>query len=235
VLIVGAGPAGLMSARLAMDAGLRVMLVDDGFAAGGSLLGSSMKINNSPAQNWVDELMAELQSNAAVTVLLNSVAWAYREHNLVVVTERAPNFSDQASGQDRRTWRVRARHVVVAAGAIERLLVFANNDRPGVMLCSAVRTYINRYAVAPGKSLVLFTNNSHAYQAAADMLAASVPIVAIVDSRTKWSVYRVEAGFEVPWFETKTVVKQKTLTVIFYACRADGAQRRICSHRVVAY
>jgi len=51
------------------------------------------------------------------------------------------------------------------------------------MLCSAVRSYINRYAVTPGRQLVLFTNNSSAYEVAAEVLAKGINIVAIVDSR----------------------------------------------------
>jgi len=183
VLVVGAGLSGLIAALFAMRSGQRVMLVDDGFTAGGSMSGSSVLINNQSAENWVQAAIAELRFSQSVTILQNSVAWAYREHNLVVVTERAPDFGDKRSCHDRRTWRIRTQHVVVATGAIERMLVFANNDRPGVMLCSAVQSYVNRYAVSPGKAIVLFTNNSSAYLAAAQLLAASVSIVAVVDSR----------------------------------------------------
>lgn len=187
MLIVGAGPAGLISALLAMRSGLRVILADDGFAAGGSLLSSAFSLNDSPARNWIDEVLDELRGSESVTILLNSVAWAYREHNLVLVTEREPAFGAKRHWQDRRTWRIRAGQVVVAAGAIERTLVFANNDRPGVMLCSAVRVYVNRYAVVPGRQLVLFTNNSSAYETAAELLAVGIPVVAIVDSRKQVS------------------------------------------------
>jgi len=187
VLVVGAGPAGLLSALMAKRSGLRVILVDDGFAAGGSLLSTTMSENNSAVQSWVNEVLSELRDSDLVTVLLNSVAWAYREHNLVIVTEREPNFAQQSRAHDRRTWRIRAGQVIVAAGAIERMLVFANNDRPGVMLCSAVRSYINRYAVAPGRRLVLFTNNSSAYETAAEFLGKGINIVAIVDARKQVS------------------------------------------------
>jgi len=102
------------------------------FVAGGSLMSSELTVNDLPAQAWVDEVLSELQGSKSVTVLLNAVAWAYREHNLVMVTEREPDFGKRSRTHDRRTRRIRARHVIVAAGAIERMLVFANNDRPGV-------------------------------------------------------------------------------------------------------
>ena len=95
------------------------------------------------------------------------------------MTERKPS----TPGVFQRTWRVRAGQVVIATGAIERPLVFHDNDRPGVMLASAVQGYINRYAVRPGSHAVLFTNNSSAYEAAADMLAAGIQVTAIVDVR----------------------------------------------------
>jgi len=98
VLIVGAGPAGLLSALIAKRSGLRVILADDGFTAGGSLLSSSLTLNDLPAQAWVDEVMSELHDSELVTVLLNSVVWAYREHNLVMVTEREPDLGDNSAG-----------------------------------------------------------------------------------------------------------------------------------------
>lgn len=179
VLVVGAGPAGLVSALCAARAGARVMLVDDGYEVGGTLLRTRCELNGRPAPHWVDSVMAELSSCENVTVLMNATAWGYREQNLVLVTEHNP----QPVSVFKRTWRVRAKHVVVATGAIERHLPFTDNDRPGVMLCSAVSTYVNQYAVKPGQQMVIFGNNSSIYQAAADFVQADINIVAIVDSR----------------------------------------------------
>ena len=61
---------------------------------------------------------------------------------------------------------MRAREIVLATGAIERPIAFANNDRPGVMLATAVRGYVERYGVAPGQRGVVFTNNDDAYRTA---------------------------------------------------------------------
>ena len=181
ILVVGAGPAGLMAALCAARNGARVMIADDGLKAGGSLLNQATQIDGKAALEWVSAATRELDNLDNVTRLSNATVWAYRESNLLMITERSPK-------QDsifQRSWRIRAGQVVIATGAIERSLVFAHNDRPGVMMASAVQTYINRYAVKPGNRAVIFTNNSSAYQVAADIAAAGIEVVAIVDSRTR--------------------------------------------------
>ena len=179
VLVVGAGPAGLMAALAAGRSGARVLLADDGREPGGSLLGQAARIDGAPALDWVEQTVAALDALPNVTRLQDANVWAYREANLLLLTERSP-----APGHlEQRTWRVRAARVLLATGAIERPLVFADNDRPGVMLASAARCYVNRYAVRPGRRALVFTNNSSAYQAAAELQAAGVEIAALVDSR----------------------------------------------------
>ncbi|MGB3177810.1 MAG: sarcosine oxidase subunit alpha family protein [Albidovulum sp.] len=179
ILIAGAGPAGLMAALTAGRAGARVMLADEGTEAGGSLLNRRLKIAGGPAHDWVAAAVAELSAMDNVTHLQNATVWGYREHNLLMIHERAPKHAMLIG----RSWRVRAGQVITATGAIERTLVFAGNDRPGVMLAGAVQAYVNRYAVRPGSRAVVFTNNDSAYIVAADMVRAGIEISAIVDSR----------------------------------------------------
>jgi len=179
VLIAGAGPAGLMAALVAGRSGARVMLVDDGTEAGGSLLARRVTIGGAPAADWVASAVADLAAMPNVTHLQRATVWAYREHNLLMVQEHAP----ADPGILQRSWRVRAGRVICASGAIERILVFAGNDRPGVMLASAAQAFVNRYAVRPGRRAVVFTNNDSAYEVASDIQAAGVEVAAIVDSR----------------------------------------------------
>ena len=185
VLVVGAGPAGLVAAREAARAGARVMIVDEQNEMGGSLLASTQRIESHLAPSWVAELVSELQSFDNVQCLPRSTAFGYYDHNFVGVLERRTDHLGitSAAGTRQRLHRVRAKRVVLATGAFERPLVFAHNDIPGVMQASSVSTYINRYGVAPGKKLVLFTTNDNAYQTAIDWHNAGRTVVAIVDSR----------------------------------------------------
>ena len=179
ILIIGAGPAGLIAALQAARSGVRVMLADDGLEAGGNLLSQRVKIDGKEAIDWIRGMTTLLDSMDNVTRLTEATVWAYREHNLLVITERSPTTQNVFQ----RSWRVRAKQVLIATGAIERNLVFANNDRPGVMMASAIQAYVNRYAANPGKRAVLFANNNSIYSVARDLLTAGVALVAIVDSR----------------------------------------------------
>ncbi|MGB5870601.1 MAG: 2Fe-2S iron-sulfur cluster-binding protein, partial [Albidovulum sp.] len=179
ILIAGAGPAGLMAALVAGRAGARVMIADEGTEAGGSLLNRRLKIGGQPAMDWVAAAVAELARMKNVTHLQNATVWAYREHNLMMVHERAPENPALLG----RNWRVRAGQVITATGAIERMMVFQGNDRPGTLLASAAQAYVNRWAVRPGRRAVIFTNNDSAYAVAADLAQAGIGIAALIDSR----------------------------------------------------
>ena len=179
LLIVGAGAAGLMAALTAARSGARVVLADAGIDPGGALNNGSARLDGRPAAEWVAAATAALAQASTVTHLQQATVWAYREHNLLLVTQHI-HAPEQVL---HRTWRLRAGRVVLATGALERPLVFADNDRPGVMLASAVSTYIRRYAVKPGRRAVIFTNNDSAYATAGQLRRAGIELVAIVDSR----------------------------------------------------
>ncbi|GGI77507.1 sarcosine oxidase subunit alpha family protein [Pseudarthrobacter scleromae] len=209
VLVVGGGPGGLAAAREAVRTGARVMLLDDQPELGGSLLSGSTApelvetIEGKPALEWVADVEAELVSGAESTVLNRTTAFgAYDANYVIAVQNRTDHLSSPAaSGVSRqRIWHIRANQVVLAPGAHERPLVFENNDRPGIILASAVRTYLNRYGVAAGRRVVISTTNDSAYAVAADLRAAGVKVAAVVDARpqlTAVAAAAVEAGTRV--------------------------------------
>ena len=190
VLVAGGGPAGLMAALTAAKSGARVILAEDQTEFGGTLLASTDSIADTPAMDWVAAVVAELRGHQNCTLLPRSTVFGYHDHNFLTIVERSANDKAVTSTPGRagtqareRLWRVRARQVVLAQGSFERPLVFCNNDRPGVMMASAVSTWINRYGVLPGRRAVVFTNNDSAYRSAIDLTDAGAEVAAIVDSR----------------------------------------------------
>ena len=192
VLVAGGGPAGLMAALAAARSGARVILADDGKEFGGKLLASAETIDGAPAADWVAGVVAELRELPDCALLSRSTVLGYHDHEFLTIAERpAPEQGGNADGAERqgharigeRLWRVRAKRVILAQGGFERPLVFCNNDRPGVMLASAVSTYIHRFGVLAGRRVVVFTNNDSAYRAALDLAAAGATVAAVVDSR----------------------------------------------------
>lgn len=182
VLVVGAGPAGLAAALAASAGGARVMLVDEQPEPGGFLLSTG----DAELVEWVAAAHAELRSRPEVRILTRSTAFGYYDANYVLIAQRRTDHLGAAAphGVSRqRLWHVRAGRVVLATGAHERPLVFADNDRPGVMLASGVRTYVNRYGVLPGRTVVVSTTNDSAYETALDLVAAGASVAAIADTR----------------------------------------------------
>ena len=186
VLVVGAGPAGLAAALAAARSGARVILADEQEEFGGCLLDTRETLDGKPAAEWVARVVAELEELPEVTLLPRSTVNGYHDHNFLTIHQRmTDHLGDRAPiGQVRqRMHRVRANRVVLATGAHERPLVYGNNDVPGNMLAGAVSTYVRRYGVAPGKKLVLSTNNDFAYRVALDWADAGLQVVAVADAR----------------------------------------------------
>ncbi|MFD9042442.1 sarcosine oxidase subunit alpha family protein [Streptomyces bottropensis] len=197
LLVVGAGPAGLAAAAAAARSGARVILADDQPQPGGSLLGTGEHLD------WVGETARDLDNQPEVRVLRRTTVFGHYDDNHLLAVERRTNHlgaSAPAHVSRERVWRIRARRVVLATGAHERSLAFADNDRPGVMLAASARTHALRHGVLPGRRAVVFTTNDSAYAAALDLAAAGVDIAAIVDTRPEpgeWARRAREAGFEV--------------------------------------
>ncbi len=188
VLVVGAGPAGLAAALGAGRSGARVILADEGCEAGGALLGSAERIGGAAAVDWVRAAVTELEGLPEARVLTRTTAFGYYDHNYLAlaegVTDHLAPADVSANAPRHRLWKVRAKQVVLATGAIERPLVFADNDRPGIMLAGAAQTYVRRFGVKPGQRAVVATNNDSAYACARALIEAGVTVAAVLDART---------------------------------------------------
>lgn len=187
LLVIGAGPTGLMAARAAARAGLRVILADEGFRLGGSLLSEPLHVGGLPAADYAAAVLKELQETPNVTLMPRTTVFGWYDDNVFGAVEKVQKHVAQPSPElpVERLWRIVAKRAILAAGAEERPLVFGGNDRPGVMMAGAVSTYVNRYAVSPGQTVAIFTNGGAGYRTAADLVAAGVDVAAIIDGRAQ--------------------------------------------------
>jgi len=187
LLVVGAGPTGLMAALTAGRAGMRVILADEDFRLGGSLLAETTQIDGRPALDFAEISLAELRALPNVTIMPRTTVFGWYDDNVFGALERVQKHvaAPQAKLPVERLWRIAAKRALLATGAEERPLVFGGNDRPGVMMAGALRTYANRFGVAAGKSVAIFTNGSAGYRAASDLSAHGIEVAAIVDSRAE--------------------------------------------------
>ena len=202
------------------ESGARVMLVDEQVEAGGSLLNSEREINGKPALDWVSDSVRRLQRLPEVVHLQRATAVGYYDHNMVYVLEHNP----EQSWLRERLWRVRAKRVIIAAGAIERPLVFPDNDRPGIMLAGAAAAYICRYGVRPGTRVVVITNNNSAYESAFILARHHIHVVAVLDTRRQISKALLDratdAGIKVlANYTIKSVKGKKSVTGLTAAPR----------------
>ncbi len=185
VLIVGGGPAGLAAALAAGRSGARVILADEQAQLGGQLLNERCEINGKPALDWVTTAETELADYPDVTILRRTTTFGYYDHNFAGLLEtRTAKLTDGGEHTRQRLWHVRAKRVVLATGALERPLIFSDNDRPGVMLANAARSYLTRYGVKVGSRVVVFTNNDDAYRTAIALFEGGVKIACIIDTRS---------------------------------------------------
>lgn len=176
ILIVGGGPAGLAAARAAAAAGLKIILVDERREWGGSLLWREGEIDGRPAAEWVRATTDALGRMEHVRLMPGTTAFGYYDHNWLGLIEHRTAAASGWAGE--RLWQVRANRIVLATGAIERPLVFPDNDRPGVMSAAAVLQYLRQYAVLPGRQAVVVTNNDSAYETAAALVGAGASVTA---------------------------------------------------------
>ena len=196
LLVIGAGPAGLMAALVAARAGAEVILADEGTRTGGRLTAETLEVGGLPGHIWAQDITDELAEMDNVRIMTRTtVTGAYDQGTYGALERLAPGVADRAGAPKECFWRIVAQRAVLAAGALERPVAFRNNDRPGVMMAGALRAYLNRWCVAPGRNVAVFGNTDSAHRTALDLLEAGVHVCALIDSRSHAS-----CDLDVPFF-----------------------------------
>ncbi len=184
LLIIGTGPAGLAAALAAGRSGARVIVCEEDFLMGGRLNSEQQHVDGVASSTWAANTVAELKAMSNVRVMTRTSVFGAYDHGVFGALER---ITDHVGHQDQSArqimWRIRARRSILAAGATERHIAYPDNDRPGIMLAGAVRTYLNRYGVAPGEQIAVYTNNDDGWRTAIDLAAANVEVTAVIDTR----------------------------------------------------
>ncbi|WP_159008576.1 sarcosine oxidase subunit alpha family protein [Bradyrhizobium sp. S69] len=238
LLVIGAGPSGLIAAVTAARAGLRVIIADGDWVLGGRLCSERHVINEAAAGKWVDDTVAELRATPNVTLLSRTqIFGAYDGCEYGALEQVSDHLGNIPPGKSRqRFWKIIAGRTILATGAIERPLVFGGNDKPGVMTASAAATYVNRFAAVPGRRAVVFTTTDSGWSAAEDLMSAGVQLAAVVDPRTDSqppAAARLrQAGIEILSGAALTDVHGRTVRSVDVLLK-DGSRRRISADLVL--
>ena len=185
LLVIGAGPAGLAAALTAGRAGAQVILADEDFTFGGRLNAETYALGELAGADWARATVGELTALPNVRLLLRTTVIGALDHGIYAALERvSDHLPAPLPGKPRQTlWRIYSRRALLCAGAIERPIAFANNDRPGIMLAGALRAFANRWAAVPGHRVTVFTNNDDGLRTATDLSAKGVDVIAVIDTR----------------------------------------------------
>lgn len=184
VLVIGGGPAGLAAALTAARSGARVVLCDEDFVLGGRLNSERYAIDGDSGSDWARKVEAELASMSDVRILRRTTVFGAYDGEFGAVERVSDHLPIPPAHLPRqRLWKIIAKRSILTAGAVERPIVFGGNDRPGVMMAAAVRTYVNRFGVAPGRKIAIFTTTDDGWKTAADLTEAGVGVEAVIDAR----------------------------------------------------
>ncbi|MEW9919437.1 sarcosine oxidase subunit alpha family protein [Marimonas sp. MJW-29] len=186
LLVIGAGTAGLMAALTAARGGLDVILADEDSLMGGRLNAETGAVGHQSGAAWAAEVVAELEGMENVRLMARTTVTGAYDGGMFGALERVNQHNSRRGGGAPLEcfWRIAAKRSILCAGAIERPIAFQNNDRPGIMTAGAVRAYLNRWGVSPGRRVAVFGNNDDAHRTARDLAAAGVHVAALIDSRT---------------------------------------------------
>jgi len=212
VLVIGGGVSGIIAAKSAAQNNLNTVLIDDKNYLGGSTIfqeNNCFKINNNFSNKWLKKEIENLNSFKNLTVKTRTTLAAYHSYNYLLARENLTDHLSLNEKKDKirqRLWKIRAKKVIIATGAMERPLIFNNNDRPGIILSSSIKKYIDYYGVKCGHKISLFTNNDSAYETAISLNNSGVNVNSIIDIRDKSSSAIVKQaeklGIKINWKST---------------------------------
>ena len=189
VLIIGAGISGVIAAKVAAKNGFKTLLIDEKNYLGGETIyqdSEHFKVNNQTSGSWLDKEINEIKKIKNLEIKTRTSVAAFHGYNFLLARENLTDHLpiDQRNGKTRqRLLKIRAKKVIIATGSLERPLIFDNNDRPGILLSSAINKYASLFGVVCGEKNILFTNNDSAYETAANLFRKGVSIEAIIDNR----------------------------------------------------
>ena len=208
VLVIGGGISGIIAAKMSAENNKKTILIDDKNYLGGSTIyqdDENYKINDAKTKDWLEEQIKELKKYQNLTIKNRTSVAAYHSYNYLLAKE---NLTDHLSEDKKnntirhRLWKIRADKVIIATGAVERPMVFNNNDRPGIILANSVKKFIDFYGVACGNNNIIFTNNDSAYETAISLnqKGISSQIVDIRKSSDSLIVKKAEQlGIKIYW------------------------------------
>ena len=191
VLVIGGGISGIMAAKTAAENNYKTLLLDEKPHLGGTTIYQSSefnKINNQYSSKWLENEISKLKNIKNLEIKTRTSVAAYHGYNFLLARENLTDHLPLNKKKDKirqRLLKIRAKKVIVATGSIERPLIFNNNDRPGIILSSAIKKYSDYYGVVCGKENILFTNNDSAYETAISLFNKGIKINAIIDIREK--------------------------------------------------
>ena len=230
LLVIGGGPAGLMAALAAGRAGARVILCDEMAEPGGRLLADDVEIGDTDGPGFAGAALAEMAGLTNVEILPRTTVFGWYDSNVFGAAERSKGTAAGVPAQ--RVWRIVARRAILAAGAEERPLVFGNNDRPGIMMASAMRGLARMQAVRAGSRVAVFTTGPSGHETAGALAALGVEVAAVIDSRTDIPEAERAASAGVPVLAGHVVADAsggRQLSGISVLDRASGRRSRIAA------
>jgi len=189
LLVIGSGPSGLMSAYIAGLSGANVILVEEDYIFGGNINNEDVIISKLSGKEWINFLISELKKLSNVRCMSRTCVIGMFDHGNFGVIEK---FDKALNNKiDQMFWKITAKKAMLCTGAIERLIPFQNNDRPGIMLSGSIRGYLNRWGVIVGKKIAIFTNNDDAYSTAKNLISLGINVVGIIDTRENPNIHNL--------------------------------------------